>query len=182
MMTIRLSSRVADSIARTDASRPISSGPTWPGNCTSVRSGITGYWPAVSVCFVTTPRVYDVSVVVPAFAQASYELDQRFLRFVIEVVWNVDLDRDVVVARATGTVRHSLASQPQALPARRSGRNFYLGLAIDRSDGRNRSENRSVERDPDVGRDVVVVDLQPGPVARLDLLLVLRIFRLMYTG
>src|SRR6185436_6926228 len=171
MMTIRLSSRVAASIARTDASRPISSGPTWPGSCTSVRSGITGYCPAVSVCLVTTPRVYDVSVVVPAFAQASYKLDQRFLRFVIEVVWNVDLNRDVVVARATGTVRHSLASQPQPLPARRSGRNFYLGLAIDRGDGRNRSENRSVERDPDVGRDVVVVDLQPGPVARLDLLL-----------
>ena len=43
MMTIRLSSRVAASIARTDASRPISSGPTWPGSWTSVRSGMTGY-------------------------------------------------------------------------------------------------------------------------------------------
>ena len=65
---------------------------------------MTGYWPAVSMCLVTTPRVYDVSVVVPAFAQASYELDQEFLGLVIELVWNVDLYRDVVIAVAAGAV------------------------------------------------------------------------------
>ena len=40
------------------------------------------------MCLVTTPRVYDVSVVVPAFAQASYQLDQSFLGLVIEIVRN----------------------------------------------------------------------------------------------
>src|SRR5262245_16882510 len=178
MMTIRLSSRVAASIARTDASRPISRGPTWPGSCTSVRSGITGYWPAVSVCFVTTPRVYDVSVVVPAFAQPSYELDQCFLCFVIELVWNVDLYRDVVVAHASGTVRQSLAAQAQPLAARRSGRNFHLRLAVDGRHGRHRAEDRAVERDPHVGGDVAAIDAQPRAITGFDLLLELGILRI----
>src|SRR5215203_3845076 len=101
MMTIRLSSRVAASIARTEASRPISSGPTWPGSWTSVRSGMTGYCPAVSVCLLTFQPVYDFSIVMPAFAEASYQLNQLFLRVVIEVFRHVDLDGDVVIAAAT---------------------------------------------------------------------------------
>src|SRR5438477_9854955 len=129
---------------------------------------MTGYWPAVSLCLVTTPRVYDVSVVVPAFAQASYQLDQEFLGLVIELVWNVDLYRDVVIAVAAGAIRDSLAAQPQLLAARRAGRDLDLGLAFDRRDGRDRAQDRAIERDPDVGVHVVAVDAQPAAVARLD--------------
>src|SRR4051812_18177022 len=100
-MTIRLSSRVAASIARTEASRPISSGPTWPGGWTSVRNGMTGYWPAVSVCLLMVPAFVestDTSVVVQALAQPSYQLDQLLLLVFVEVSWHVDLNRDVVIA------------------------------------------------------------------------------------
>src|SRR6266436_2207017 len=100
MMTIRLSSRVAASIARTDASRPISSGPTWPGSCTSVRSGITGYCPAVSVCLVI--RAYFLQSTLASLPQPLYELDELFLCFIVEIAGNVDLHRDVVIARASG--------------------------------------------------------------------------------
>src|SRR5215510_922014 len=178
MMTIRLSSRVAASIARTDASRPISSGPTWPGSWTSVRSGMTGYCPAVSVCLVTTPRVYDVSVVVPAFAQVSCELEQEFLGVVIELDGHVDLYGHVVVAMATRMVGHALTAQPQLFSARGPGRDLDLGLAIDRRDGRDRAEDRAIERDPDVRRDVVAVDAQPCSVAGLDGLLELGVLGL----
>src|SRR5215470_5560843 len=123
---------------------------------------MTGYWPAVSMCLVTTPRVYDVSVVVPAFAQASYELDQEFLTLVIELVWNVDLYRDVVIAGATCAIGYSLAAQPQLLAARRARRDLDLGLAVDRRDRRDRSEDRAIERDPDVGVDVVAIDAEPA--------------------
>src|SRR4029078_11367529 len=123
---------------------------------------MTGYCPAVSVCLVTTPRVYDVSVVVPAFAQASYELDQGFLGIVIELVRNVDLYGDVVVAGAAGVIRHALSAQAQLLAARRPGRNLDLGLAIDRRDRGDRAQDGAIERDPDVGGDVAAVHAQPG--------------------
>src|SRR5215468_2535197 len=123
------------------------------------------------MCLVTTPSVYDVSVVVPAFAQASCELDQEFLGLVIEFVGNVVLDGDVVVAVGAGVIRHALTAQPQLLAARRAGRDLDLGLAVDRRDGGDRAEDRAIERDPEVGRDVAAVDPQPATVAGLDGLL-----------
>src|SRR5215475_3416523 len=129
------------------------------------------------MCLVTTPSVYDVSVVVPAFAHASCELDQEFLGLVIELVGNIDLDGHVVVAVAAGMIRHALTAQPQLLAARRAGRDLDLGLAIDPRDGGDRAEDRAIERDPDVGRDVVAVDPQPAAVAGLDGLLELGILR-----
>src|SRR5262249_19199663 len=100
---------------------------------------------------VTTPSVYDVSVVVPAFPHASCELDQEFLGFVIELVGNIDLDGHVMVAMATGVIGHALAAQPQLLAARCARWDLHLGLAVDRRDRGNRSEDRAIERDPDVG-------------------------------
>src|SRR3954471_24668792 len=131
------------------------------------------------MCLVTTPSVYDVSVVVPAFADASCELHQEFLGLVIELVGNIDLDGHVMVAVAVRVIGHALAAQPQLLAARRARRDLDLGLAVDRRDGGNRSEHRAVERDPDVGRDVVAVDdAQPAAVAGLDGLLELGVLRL----
>src|ERR1041384_5024131 len=138
---------------------------------------MTGYWPAVSLCLVTAPRVYKLSVVVPAFAQASCELAQEFPCLVIELVGHVDLYRHVVIALAAGAIRHSLAAQPQLFSARCARRDLHLGLAVDRRDRRDRSEDRAVERHPDVGRHVAAVDAQPAAVAVLDRLLELGVLR-----
>src|ERR1044071_7135947 len=138
---------------------------------------MTGYWPAVSLCLVTAPRVYKLSVIVPAFAQASCELAQEFPGLVIELVGNVDLYRHVVIAVAAGVIGHALAAQPQLFSARSAWRDLDLGLAVDGRDRGDRSEDRSVERDPDVGRHVVAVDAQPAAVAGLDGLLELGVLR-----
>src|ERR1700733_4585280 len=134
------------------------------------------------MCLVTTPSVYDVSVVVPAFADASCELDQEFLGLVIELGGDIDLDGHVVVAVAAGVIGHALAAQPQLLAARRARRDLDLGLAVDRRDAGDRSEHRAVERDPDVGGDVVTVDAQPAAVAGLDGLLELGVLRIAPAG
>ena len=47
----------------------------------------------------------------PAFAQVSYQLDKQFLAVVIEVVGNVDLDGDVVIA-VTRAIGEALAAEP----------------------------------------------------------------------
>src|ERR1041384_156502 len=115
---------------------------------------MTGYWPAVSLCLVTAPRVYKLSVVVPAFAQASCELAQEVPCLVIELVGNVDLYRHVVVALAAGAIRHSLAAQPQLFSARCARRDLHLGLAVDRRERRDRSEGGGGAAGPDEGRPV----------------------------
>ena len=56
MTTSWLSSREAASIARIEASRPISSEATRPGRCISVRSGRTGNWPWAGAGLVMVPR------------------------------------------------------------------------------------------------------------------------------
>src|SRR5579885_3360999 len=84
---------------------------------------------------------------------------------------NIDLDGHVMVAVAAGAIGHALAAQPELLAARRAGWDLHLGLAFDRRDGRDRAEDRAIERDPDVGRDVVAIDdPQPAAVAGLDVL------------
>src|SRR5438105_7447424 len=131
MMTMRLSSRVAASIARTDASRPISSGPTCPGSWTSVRSGMTGYWPAVSVCLVIeSSRVYDVSFVSAVLAQALNELHEEFFRVVIQLARDVDLHGHEVIACTSGAAHDTLSAQAEPFAARRAGRCLDVCLAV----------------------------------------------------
>src|ERR1700749_1934542 len=105
---------------------------------------MTGYWPAVSVCFVIffySRAVYDRSFGSAAFAHALHELDEQLLGFFIEVARHVDLHRDVVVAVRAGAQRESLAAQPQLLAARGAGRDLHLGLAVDGRDGGDRAED-----------------------------------------
>src|SRR5688572_9990956 len=115
------------------------------------------------------PLLYDVSVVVPAFAQPSYQLDQEFLRVVIDDGGHVDVDGDVVIAGTARTVGHALAAEPQLLAARRAGRDLDLRLAVDRRDRGDGAEHRAIERDAHVVVDVVTFDLEPRAVRGLDL-------------
>ena len=104
------------------------------------RCGVSGLWGGRGgwgACVSTSiPSLYDVLVVVPAFAEPSYELDQEFFIVVIECLWNLDLDGDVVITGMTRSVRYSLAAKPQPLSTGSPRRDFHFGLTVDRSDRR----------------------------------------------